>query len=159
MTTEKKKTGELIDISLGSPKKKFRINGDNTKIIELNPSDVNIVSRLNDAYGQLTEMAQKAGTLLNEEEDANTEEELKKLSSALTKLDEDMRALVDKLFDSPVSAAVADGINMYSPYDGEFWFEHVIEVLSGLYENSFKDEFKKMNDRIHKRTNKYTGKL
>ena len=149
---------EIVDIELQNPKKRFRINGDNTKIIELNPSDMNIVSRLKEAYSKLNSMANRAGSLLNAKEGDSTEEELENVSSALKTLDKEMRELVDYVFDSPVSDAVASNMNMYSLYNGQFWFEHCIEVLSNLYTNNLKEEFKKMNERMRKHTDKYVGK-
>lgn len=149
---------EIIDVELESPKKRFRINGDNTKIIELNPSDMNIVSRLKEAYSKLNTLANRAGELLNAKEDSSVEEELENVSSALESLDKEMRELIDYVFDGPVSDVVASNMNMYSLYNGQFWFEHCIEVLSGLYTNNLEAEFKKMNERMRKHTDKYTRK-
>lgn len=148
----------VIDIQLQNPKKKFRINGDNSKIIELNPSDVNIVVRLKDTYKKLNTLATRAGALLADKEDASDEEAIARVSDGLETLDTEMRELIDKLFDSPVSDVLADGMNMYSPVNGEFWFEHCIEVLSNLYTNNFNAEFKKMQENIRKQTRKITGK-
>lgn len=149
---------EIIDIELQSPKKKFRINGDNTRIVELNPSDVNIVSRLKEGYKKLNSLAETAGTLLVKKEDATVEEELDEVSSALEKLDSEMRELIDYIFDGSISEAVSGGMNMYSLYNGQFWFEHCIEVLAKLYHNNFEEEFKKMSSRMNKHTEKYTRK-
>ena len=149
---------EVIDIQLESPKKKFRINGDNTKMIELNPSDINIVSRLHETYKKLRGMATQAGSLLVDQQETDVEEELAKVSEALTNLDKEMRDMIDYIFDSPVSEVLANGMNMYSPFNGEFWFEHCIEVLSKLYENNLDAEFAKMKTKVQKHTAKYTGK-
>lgn len=149
---------DIIDIELESPKKKFRINGDNSKIIELNPSDINIVVRLQDTYKKLNTLANRAGALLADKQDATDEETIKSVGDSLTQLDTEMRELIDSLFDSPVSDVIASDINMYSPVNGEFWFEHCIEVLSNLYTNNFNTEFKKMQEKIRKRTSKLTGK-
>lgn len=149
---------EIIDIELDNPKRKYRINGDNNSIIELNPSDVGIVTRLKEVYKKLDAHAKKAGSLLADKEEQTTEESITQISNALIELDKDMRDLVDYLFDSPVSAVVAKDQNMYNIYNGQFWYEHIIEVLSGLYENNFSDEFKKMSERVKKHTDKYTRK-
>lgn len=149
---------EIVDIELGTPKRKYRINGSNDSIIELNPTDVGIVTRMKEVYKQLDASAQKAGSLLADKADATEEESIDQLSTALSDLDKDMRQMIDYLFDSPVSEVVAKDQNMYTLYNGQFWFEHVIEVLSKLYENNFNEEFKKMNARIKKHTDKYTRK-
>ena len=149
---------QVIDIQLAGPKRKFRINGDNSKMIELNVSDVNIVVRLKEVYKKLDGLAKRASSLLVDKEGASTEEELTTVSDALTTLDNEMRELVNYLFDTDVCSVCASDMNMYSMVNGEFWFEHLISQLSGLYENNFKTEFNKMNARIHKHTDKYTGK-
>lgn len=149
---------EVIDIQLANPRKKFRINGDNSMMIELNPSDVNIVVRLRETYKTLNNLATRAGALLADKQDATTEEEINRTSEALEILDKEMREQMDMLFDSPVSDVLADRMNMYSPVNGEFWFEHCIDVLSNLYVNNFNVEFKKMQENIRKRTRKNVGK-
>ena len=149
---------EIIDIQLSNPKRKYRINGDNNSIIELNPSDLGIVTRMKEVYKQLDSYAQKAGSLLAETTDETEEESLDRLTENLSELDKSMRDMVDYLFDSPVSAVVAKDQKMYNLYNGQFWFEHVIEVLSGLYENNFNQEFNKLSARVKKHTDKYTRK-
>lgn len=148
---------DVIDIQLQNPRKKFRINGDNSKIIEIDPSDVNIVVRLQGTYKKLNSLATRAGSLLVDQEEATDEEAIARASEALRQLDTEMRELIDELFNSPVSTVLASERNMYSPVNGEFWFEHCIEVLSNLYTNNFNSEFKKMQEKIRKRTNKFTG--
>ena len=148
---------EVVDITMISPKKSFRINGDNSKIIELNPSDVNVIIRAKEVYTKLNSLAQRAGALLVDKEEATTEKGLKKVADALEQLDKEMRDMIDYMFDSPVSAVLAKDMNMYSPVNGEFWFEHCIEVLSNLYENNFNSEFRKMKTKIDKHTSKFLG--
>ena len=148
---------EIIDITMVSPKKTYRINGDNSKVIELNPTDINVVIRAKEVYSKLNTLAQKAGGLLVDQEDATTEKSLNKIANALKDLDQEMRDMVDYLFDSPVSAVLADGMNMYSPVNGQFWFEHCIEVLSNLYENNFSSEFQQMKNKVNKQASKYIG--
>ena len=149
---------QVVDIQLVNPKRKFRINGDNSMIIELNISDVNIAVRLKEVYKKLDAMSKKASTLLIDKEDATTEEEVATVSDALVELDKEMRELVDYLFDSDVCSVCAKDMNMYSMVNGEFWFEHVITTLSRLYEANIQSEVDKMNERIHNHTGKYTGK-
>lgn len=156
---DKKKPVEetVADIDLGAIKKKrFRINGDKDKIIELNTSDMNIVSRLNKIYPKLQELASEAVSLSKEDlDDDNTEEGLKKFAEKLETIDGKMCSLIDELFDSKVSDACKDGGSMYDPFGGVFRFEHVIGALAKLYENNFNTEFGKMKQRMSKHTSKY----
>lgn len=149
---------EIIDIQIASPKKTYRINGDNNSIIELNPSDLNVIVRIKEVYPKLDALAQKAGTLLTDQEEATTEKSLNKISKALTDLDTEMRDFMDYIFDSPVSKVLGKDINMYSPVNGEFWFEHCIDVLINLYNTNFNKEISQMKEKAKKYTSKYIGK-
>jgi len=147
---------DIIDIELAQVKRKrFRINGDNDKIIELNTSDVNIVPRLTKVYPKLQKLAEKATTFTDTELKDNTEEGLIKFANKLESIDKDMRNLVDELFDAKVSDACCDGGSMYDPFNGMFRFEHIINTLAGLYENNFSKEFSAMRQRVQKHTDKY----
>lgn len=146
------KKDNIIDIDLSvTEKKKFRIDGDNDRIIELNTSDMNIVSRLEETYQKLNDLAEKAMTQLND--DAT----LSDMANVLKEIDNSMKELLDFVFDSDVSKICAPDGNMFDLFNGQFRFEHIIEVLSGLYENNFNSEFKKMENRIKEKTAKYTG--
>lgn len=154
--TPAKPQEEITDIQIGTPKRKFRINGDNNLIVELNVGDLNIVSRLKEVYKKLDTLGGKAGSLLVAKEESTTEEDLERVSAALSDLDAEMRELVNYLFDYDVCSVCAKDMNMYTLYNGDFWFEHIITQLSGLYENNFKAEFEKMGKKISKHTSKYT---
>lgn len=147
---------EIIDLDLGKvKKKKFRINGDPNKILELNTSDVNIVTRLNKIYPKLKKLQEDALTFSEEELSDNTEEALNRFATKLEGIDEKMSKLVDEIFDANVSETCKDGGSMYDPFDGMFRFEHIINTLSKLYEGAFTTEFEKMRSRIDKHTGKY----
>jgi len=158
MATKPVSNNDIIDISLSvTRKKKFRIDGDDSRIIELNTSDINVIGRLNEAYKNLIEMANKASTILDDI-DTDTQEGLDKMVSALKDIDKEMRELIDFIFDSKISDICAPDGSMYDPFNGQFRFEHIIETLSGLYENNFDKEFKKMSSNVRKHTDKYVKK-
>lgn len=152
------KQENVIDVALPQIKKaKFRINGDSSKILELNTSDMGIVKRLNEVYPKLQKLAAKATTFDEKELQDNSDEALAKFAEKLDDIDKDMRALVDELFQSNVSEVCCDDGTMYDLYGGAMRFEHIISTLAGLYENNFSKEVKNVRARIQKHTNKYTG--
>lgn len=148
----------IIDVDLSAIKKqKFRINRDNSKILELNVSDMGIIARLDEMYPKLIKMQEKVTTLADMEDDADGDAEI--LSSAaqkLTEIDTEMREAIDYIFQSNVSEVCGSDGSMYDPIDGVFRYEHIIETLAKLYETNLDSEFKKMQDRLKKRTAKYT---
>ena len=105
----------------------------------------------------LIEPQEKVTTLADMEDDANGDAEI--LSSAaakLTEIDTQMRDAIDYIFQSNVSEVCGSEGSMYDPIDGVFRYEHIIETLAKLYETNLDSEFKKMQDRLKKRTAKYT---
>lgn len=144
----------------GIAKKRFRINGDNSKILELNTSDMNIIQRLTEGYQDLKELASKVAEVKIPEdvEDADEEEQLKAaqtVAEQLKDLNEQMGERLDFIFDSNVSEVCAGNANLYDPLNGKFRWEHIIDSLGDLYGKTFKNEFQAMSKRVEKHTSKY----
>lgn len=156
---------DVTDISLSVVRKKrFRIDGDDSRIIELNTSDLNILARLKEAYPKLVALAEGAFKNLPEvdgtAEDYNfaTDEATATLVTTLTEADKKMRELIDYIFDSNVSELCAPSGSMYDPINGAFRFEHIISTLSALYEADISSEMGTIARRVKKHTDKYTGR-
>lgn len=153
----------LQDISLDViRKKKFRIDGDDSRILELNTSDLNILARLKEAYPKLVSLADNAFKNMpeidNTAEDYNfmTDESTAEIVQALKDADKGMRDLMDYIFDSNVSEVCAPSGSMYDPINGQFRFEHIIGILAALYETDIEKEMTNISNRVKKHTSKYT---
>lgn len=164
MATKKPVMNDVVDISLSAiRKKRIRIDGDDNRIIELNTSDLNILSRLKEAYPKLVSFTQEAvnkwpDTDIADRDDIYDSPELNDVITILQDIDKKMRDLIDYIFDSKVADICAPFGSMYDPVNGEFRFEHIINTLSNLYETDLSAEMQKMSTRINKHTSKYTGK-
>lgn len=144
---------KIIDIDLSvTRKKRFRIDGDDDRVIELNTSDMNILLRLDEVEARLNNLADSV--TFSPDDTEHVEENVKKLLAT----DTEMRELMDYLFDSPISAVCAPSGSMYDPFNGKYRFEHIIETLFALYEDNIEAEYKKMSKNVQKHTAKYTGK-
>ena len=147
---------EIINVDLGYvEKKKFAINGDINRLLELNVSDLNAIKRYNEASPKLEAFmqdVQKELAKTEEEEDEN----LSKISEVLTKIDKEMRDCIDYIFDTNASEICAPSGNMFDPVNGQFRYEHIIECLSKLYAEGIGEEFKKMKNNTSKYTSQYT---
>ena len=153
---------DVIDISLsGIQKKRFRIDGDNDRILELNTSDLNLLSRLKDAYPKLVSLAEDAFKKWPEEKETTedtdfmTDENITATIDILKDVDAEMRKLLDYIFDSNVSEVCAPSGSMYDPLNGKLRYEHIIECLTGLYEKDISAEMNKIAKRVNKHTDKY----
>ena len=137
----------IVDIDLSVTKKKeFRIYKDDNRIIELNTSDMNILGRLQETYPKLDKLGVKAMSIYEGEE------------QVIEHISPEMRKYIDFIFDSPVADVCAPDGSMFDMFNGEFRFEHILDVLIGLYENNLDKEYKLMSKKIKKHTDKYTGK-
>lgn len=148
-----------IDLSV-LRKKRFRIDGDDNRILELNTSDLNLLSRLKEAYPKLIELTDNAVKDWPElNEDSSLEDpETTALVDALHNIDVEMRKLVDYIFDSNVAEVCVPSGSMYDPINGQFRFEHIIDSLAKLYESNITEEVKHISSRVKKHTDKYTKK-
>jgi len=150
-----------IDLSV-IQKKKFRINGDKNKILELNTSDLGVATRLDVAYKRLNALMDEVGAKLGEIPDDATEEEAEKkfteIKDTLEELDKKMRENVDYIFNANVSEMCASDGSMWDPINGAFRFEHIIDTISRLYENNLNAEFEKMRSRVNRKVTQYTKK-
>ena len=144
-----------IDLSV-IQKKRFRINGDNSKILELNTSDMRIASRLKEAYPRLnTLMDEVADEFNNLPDEVEDEETLTKVADAVDKIDGKMREEIDYIFDANVSEVCGSDGSMWDPIDGMFRYEHIIDKLAKLYENNLDKEFADMKRRVETKAGKY----
>lgn len=154
LTSNEKKNSSapenVIDITLDSAKRtSFRINGDDNAIIELNLSDLGIMDRLQTGLEKLQAEMQNIASLSNDDEN---------LSELMKQADQKMREYVDYIFDYPVSAACAKYGTMYDPKDGKFRYESIIDGLTRLYADNINEEYRKLQQRMSKHTDKYIAK-
>lgn len=139
---------DVVDLDLSAiQKKRIRINGDNTKMLELNISDMNIISRISEAYPKLDAIQDKV--MKYAKSDASSED-LSANADALKEFDKEMRDLVDFIFNANVSEVCADDGSMYDPMGGMFRYEYIVERLMNLYSANLNKEFMQMKARVNK---------
>ena len=151
----------IVDVDLGFvEKRKFRINGDYNRMLELNVSDLNVFSRLKTDYPKLDALLkdaqEKITSLPDDPEDKSVS--LNKLADTLEDIDAQMRALIDHIFDTNASEVCVPSGNMFDPVGGQWRFERIIDKLTTLYTNGLHEEFDKVKARVEKKTSKYTKK-
>jgi hypothetical protein len=145
---------DIQDIKLDfSSKKRFRIDNDSSRILELDTSDLSVLSRLQEYYPKLKELEKEVSELSG---DLDDEESIIKMGKGLAEVDKKMREYIDVIFNANVSATCAPSGSMYDPINGQLRYEHIISLISSLYENTLAEETKKLKARISKHTGKYT---
>ena len=104
-------TDNAISLDLSeTARRNIWINGDCTKVIKLNLTDLGIIARAKDAKDKLDDLQAEANKLASVEVPKDienlTEEDEKKIDEAIEQfrlIDKKMKDLVDGIFDYPVS--------------------------------------------------------
>lgn len=143
---------DIIDLNLGESKKRIRINGNDNLILYINTEDMLALDRFRETYPKLQELAQNASVQMTEK-NGNFDD----MTSILKEIDTKMREYIDYIFNANVSETCATDGSMYDPVNGQFRFEHILEVLFKLYSDNMEKEFKKVATRIKRHTDKYTN--
>ena len=128
------------------------VNGDCTKVLRLNLSDMNMMKRLRESYPKLDELTEEVQKMMATEDISSDE-----IIDTFDKINQQMKDIVDGIFDFPVSDMMCDGGSMYDMLGGQLRFEYIIDKLAGLYGNTIAEEAKRLNARLAKHTGKYTN--
>lgn len=156
-TTKIGTEAEIPELNLGFvEKRKFRINGDYNRILEICVSDLNVIPRYNETISKLDAFMKDAqAEIAKTSED---EADLESIGDMLTKIDAEMRKCVDYIFDANASEVCAPTGNMFDPLGGQYRYEHIIECLVKLYADGVISEFKQIKAKTAKYTSKYPSK-
>lgn len=119
--------------------KRLAINGDENRVIVVNPTDVGIVKRYREKLPEIEELSADSG---NPEEMPDI-------------LDRKVREFVDYIIGSPVSGIVFGKTNCLSMAGGQTIFENFLTA----YMEYMKPEIRAEYERSKKRVEKYTGQL
>lgn len=141
------------NITLGFRRKRFTIDGDENRILEIDITDMATIGRFDQSTKRIDELGAeyvKLGSLLGESFDA--------YSKKLEEIDTEMRSIVDHIFDAPVCEVCAPSGTMFDPVNGKLKFEIIIDAILSLYESEMSTELKKISDRVKEHTKKYTAK-
>jgi len=154
----------VIDLELPIEKRAFRFGKDDSRIVYINTSDFGFMERLPEAYKKLEELQGRVSEVSEGVEkptdDTGIDDVMTGLGTMggrLKALDTEMRAVVDELFNAPVSAAAAPDGSMYDLFDGNPRYELVITVLIEQFGKRYTDEFKKVKENVKKHAGKYKG--
>jgi hypothetical protein len=154
---------DIIDLDLSvTQKKKFRFDRDDSRIIELNVSDMNILARMSEVYPKLNALQEKASKMMDgvsfddTDDDEKMTQDMLTVAERLRTVDNEMRDLIDFMFDTDVSSKAAPDGSMYDPFQGSPRYEYIITLLMKQYETNLQSEYKQMEKQLNKHTAKYT---
>lgn len=141
-------------LKIGAPKlKRFAVDGDESRVIEIDPGDTGIVARWAAVESWFRETEQTLDGI--NVEDGN-EAQAREFAALYARIDEEAREKVNYLFASDVCTPVAGPTgSMMRTVDGQPLFMVVLDALLPLYEAEVRKEQEKTDARIKKHTAKY----
>lgn len=151
----KGKSNNIISLDLSeTARTKIWVNGDNTKVLELNLSDVGIISRLENAQNTINDLVAEVRSLSSADIPDGDPDGV--MAKSFSKMNDKMCEIVDGIFDYPVCEICCDGGSMFDPIGGQMRFEYIIDKLSNLYTDTITEEMKRIQAKMDKHTAKYT---
>ena len=159
MATNGKKT---VNFNLDT-REEFCVDGDETRIIRLDIHDINLVSRFSDSIPRIKQIETKWAELnenstgIKEDADSVDLNEITSFTDAYAEIEKEIRNIVDTIFDSAgMCDTILGNVSAFSPINGRFKYEQIIDVLTSLYEDSISAEAKKFNrKKVNEKTKKY----
>lgn len=140
----------MKELNFATGNVEYRINGG--VAVTFNPTDSNFVKRLFDAYETLDKKQDYYKTRVE------TMADKREVFTFAKEQDEEMRGIIDELFQAPVSDAVFGGMNVYAMADGlPVWCNLMFAVMDEI-DTGFAREQKAMNPRLEAYRKKWDKK-
>jgi hypothetical protein len=156
MSEEIKKVEELVvdDGSITVPIKNTL--GEKIGEFKFRPTDFNMVKRYNEISSKFADVVKPLIDANITPEGEGADEESVKI---LNEVENNLFELVDYLFDANMAEAFFGKMHPFSPVDGKFYCENVLNVVGDFIARKFDSEINKISARVDKYTHGYkTGK-
>ena len=123
--------------------------GDEIGVFYFNPTDIGILERYNKMAATFDAITEPLNAVADVEDDDN-EEYIKALDEAKERL----YAAVNELFGGDAAGAFFGKVNPFSPMDGQFYCEQVLQRVGEFISEQFDAETAKFAERVKKYTNR-----
>ena len=127
--------------------------GDEIGVFYFNPTDIGIIERFNtlaDTFDAITEPLEAVQNSADGDSDAVEARQI----AALEEAKERMYDAVDELFGGNAAEAFFGKVHPFSPVDGNFYCENVLQAVGTFISEQFDAETKKLSARVEKYTNR-----
>lgn len=127
--------------------KEFTINGDPTRVIKFNPSDISIIERAQKVRKEISEEVKSLDNLKIEDEE--------ELANAVNKVNEIVKEKINYIFGSDVSDIAFGLQSPIASANGVTLAERFISAVLPIIQKEIEEEDKKSKARISKYTERY----
>lgn len=134
----------MTNLDFNDGLKRLSINGNENRIITINPTDIAVINRYNEVVPQLDELNEKYKNTDNISVD--------KTAEIISELDRKAREFIDYIIGSPVSDTVFGTANCLSFAGGQTIFENFLTAYMEYMTPAIKSEYEKSKKRVEKYT-------
>lgn len=141
-----------------SEKQEYTINGNKENVIKLNPSDMGIIARTNAVMQKLNDAEKNYADLMIKIAESGKDDEefdFNAFSEGFTKINDEMKEMVNFIFDYDICSVCAKDGSMFDLCDGEYRYVVIMETLIPMYTDTIQEEMKKRVEKMKKHTAKY----
>lgn len=135
----------MKNLNINKGYKSYTINGDESAVITVKTTDFSIIDRL-------TKVQEHIGNIVTEMQSIKKNAAAEEYLAALDKADKKVKAELDEVFDSPVSAAVFGNMNSLSFAGGQPVALNFLEAIIPEISADLEDEQKASAQKIEKYT-------
>lgn len=125
--------------------------GEEVGVFYFNPTDIGIIERFKKASEKFSYVVKPLNDL---SDDASEDEQFGALAEAKTRL----FTVCNELFGGNLAEAFFGSVEPFSPSDGKFYCENVLNAVSDYVSRQFDTETAKINARVQKYTKDYMPK-
>jgi hypothetical protein len=134
-----------INLSINTGKKKVVINEDESKVIYLDTGDINILTRVSDSLKEIEALQANADTATLKD-DSN--DNIQALAETLTDIDNQLRTIVNNIFDYDVCTPIAGKVSLLKIVDGKPLVYTIIDTLSALYKEDIITSYNSIRNEV-----------
>lgn len=133
----------MSNLSFNDGYKEFTINSDESKVIRINISDVNLADRLIDFEKFLNKKSAEYSAA------KDSEQSLEEIRAVLSRIDRETRDELDRILDTTAADIVFGNTHCLSPVDGQPMIKGFLTAVMNEYDKQMKKEFKKADKYVN----------
>jgi len=143
--------GNIQNLNFDDGLRRFKLNGDENKVIVFSPADFGIIERINDAYHMIDEVS-KLNEDIELKADGSPVDELGKAAEVVKNFRETINKAINHIFGSDVASVAFGNQSPLSLVGGVPLYQRFMEVVIPVIKKEIETEMKASQKRVSKYT-------
>ncbi len=143
--------GNIQNLNFDDGLRRFKLNGDENKVIVFSPADFGIIERINDAYHMIDEVS-KLNVDIELKADGSPVDELGKAAEVVKNFRETINKAINHIFGSDVASVAFGNQSPLSLVGGIPLYQRFMEAVIPVIKKEIEAEMKASQKRVSKYT-------